>query len=272
MTEISNTVASTRLSVGDVTFSYQTAGAGAPLVLLHGIGSNAGSWCDQLRELADFRQVTAWDAPGYGGSTPVAAARPRAADYAERLKMLLACLGLDRVDIIGHSLGALIAASFARQWPLQVSRLILADAAAGYGVAPTAPLPASVQARLDDLATLGPAGLAEKRAARLLSPAASEDRVARVREAMAAINPAGYRQAAAMLAQGDLGEDALHIETPTLVVCGAQDTVTPPAGNRTIAETLPNAKYVEIPDAGHASYVEQPDAFNALVRRFLVAS
>ncbi len=272
MTEIGNTVASTGLTVGEVTFGFRTAGAGAPLVLLHGIGSNAGSWRDQLEGLADVRRVIAWDAPGYGGSTALAAERPLAADYAERLQLLLAGLGLDRVDIIGHSLGALIASAFARQWPALVSRLILADAAAGYGVAATAPLPESAQARLDDLAALGPTAMAEKRAARLLSPAASPDCVARVRDAMAAINPAGYRQATAMLAQGDLGDDARHIEIPTLVICGAQDTVTRPVGNRAIADQLANGEYVEIPEAGHASYVEQPAAFNALVRRFLAAS
>jgi pimeloyl-ACP methyl ester carboxylesterase len=164
-----------------------------------------------------------------------------------------------------------MAAAFVRQWPARVSRLILADVAAGYGVAPTEPLPASVQNRLDDLDTLGPAGMAEKRAARLLSPSAPQDRVARVREAMAAIDPAGYRQAAAMLAQGNLGEDAAQIEVPVLVICGALDVITPPAGNRTIAENMPNAQYVEIPDAGHASYIDRPDAFNALVRNFLAA-
>ncbi len=269
MTEIREPVAPSQLSVGGVTFSYQIAGSGAPLVLLHGIGSNASSWRDQLRGLADLRRVIAWDAPGYGGSTPLAAGRPVAADYAERLKLLLGGLGLDRVDIVGHSLGALMAVSFARQWPARVSRLILADAAAGYGVASTEPLPVAVQTRLDDLAALGVVGMAEKRAARLLSPAAPQDRVVRVRESMAAIDPAGYRQAAAMLAQGNLGEDAKQIEVPTLVICGAEDIVTPPAGNRTVAETMPNAQYVEIPDAGHASYVEQPDAFNALVRNFL---
>ena len=271
VTEIRETAAPAQLSAGDVTIGYRQAGAGAPLVLLHGIGSNAGSWRDQLDGLADLRRVIAWDAPGYGVSTPLPAARPVAADYAERLNLLLDGLQIDRIDLIGHSLGALMAASFVRQWPARVSRLILADVAAGYGVAPTDPLPASVQNRLDDLDTLGPAGMAEKRAARLLSPSAPQDRVARVREAMAAIDPAGYRQAAAMLAQGNLGEDAAQIEVPVLVICGAQDVITPPAGNRTIAENMPNAQYVEIPDAGHASYIDRPDAFNALARNFLAA-
>ena len=270
MTEIRDVVEA-RLSAGDVTVSYREAGSGTPLVLLHGIGSNAGSWRDQLDGLADLRRVIAWDAPGYGGSTPLAAQWPAAADYAGRLHLLLEGLEFTTVDLIGHSLGALMAVSFARQWPARVSRLILADAAAGYGAAPTDPLPAPVQTRLDDLAELGAAGMAERRAARLLSPAAPPDRVARVREAMAAIDPAGYRQAAAMLAQGNLGADAARIEAPALVICGAEDVVTPPAGNRAIAEAMPNARYAEIADAGHASYVDQPDAFNALVRNFLAA-
>ena len=99
LTDIRETDLPAQLSVGDVTFSYRQGGTGAPLVLLHGIGSNAGSWRDQLEGLADLRRVIAWDAPGYGASTPLAAARPLANDYAERLKLLLEGLRLVRRDV-----------------------------------------------------------------------------------------------------------------------------------------------------------------------------
>ena len=261
------------LEGGGVRFSYCAAGtaAGAPLVLLHGIGSNARSWTEQLAGLGDLRRVVAWDAPGYGDSTPVAPPRPAAADYAARLARFLDGLGLDRIVLLGHSLGALVAGSFTTARPHRVERLVLANPALGHRTDPAAPLPPPAQDRLDDLAALGPAGFAAKRAPRLLSAMATPAQVARASATMAEIHPEGYRQAVAMLAQGALHADAGTISVPTLVLSGAEDSVTPPAGSRALAAAMPNARYREIEGAGHLSYLERPAAFNAQVREFLSA-
>ena len=74
-----------------------------------------------------------------------------------------------------------------------------------------------------------------------------------------------------MLAQGDLHADAPAIAAPTMVLCGSEDTVTPPSGNRSLAAAIANARYVELAGAGHASYIERSAAFNAAVREFLGA-
>ena len=258
------------LQVGEVRFGHCSAGAGPPLVLLHGIGSNALSWRDQLAGLGDIRRVVAWDAPGYGDSTPLAPPRPMAADYAERLERFLDGLGLDRVDLLGHSLGALIAGAFAAERPGRVERLILAAPAPGHRTDPSTPLPPAARSRLDDLDELGPAGLAARRAPRLLSGGATPGQLERAREAMAAIRPGGYRQAVAMLAQGDLLADAGAVTVPALVLCGSEDAVTPPAGSRALAAAMRGARYRAIPDAGHLCYLEQPGKFNAAVREFLL--
>ena len=272
---ISETPRRRHLDAGGERFSYCATGGGAgadtgpPLVLLHGIGSNAGSWRDQLTGLGDIRKVVAWDAPGYGDSTPVAPPRPTAAAYADRLAHFLDGLGLDRIVLLGHSLGALVAGAFAAGRPGRVERLLLANAALGHRADRAAPLPPPAQDRLDDLAALGPTGLAAKRAPRLLSVGATPAQVARVRAAMAEIHPDGYRQAVAMLAHGDLVADAGTVTVRTLVISSSEDSVTPPAGSRALATAMPNARYREIPDAGHLSYLERPAAFNAAVREFL---
>ena len=278
MAEVAIAPVRRHLVAGEVRFSYCAAdpGAGAsragpPLVLLHGIGSNARSWAEQLAGLGGPRRVVAWDAPGYGDSTPVAPPRPTAADYAERLVRFLDGLGIDRIVLLGHSLGALVAGSFTAARPQRVERLVLANPALGHRTDPAAPLPPPAQARLDDLATLGPAGFAAKRAPRLLSAMATPAEIARARDTMAEIHPDGYRQAVAMLAQGDLRADAGAIAVPTLVLSGAEDSVTPPAGSRALAAATPNASYREIEGAGHLSYLERPAAFNAAVREFLSA-
>src|SRR3954463_14870862 len=86
--------------------SVRECGRGAAVVCLHGIGSGAASWLDTALLLEPHARLIAWDAPGYGESTPVEALVPTAADYARRLHALLDALEIDSCVLVGHSLGA----------------------------------------------------------------------------------------------------------------------------------------------------------------------
>lgn len=261
-----------QVEVAGATISYREAGTGTPLLLLHGIGSASGSWQAQLARLSDDFRVIAWDAPGYGGSTPLPEDAPVAADYAAALLGFLDAIGIGTCHLVGHSLGAMMAAAFTARWPDRVDRLVLASTAGGYGTAATGPYPAAIEARLHDVETLGSEGLAAKRAPGLLSDSASPEDLSRVRQAMSEIKPAGYRQATLMLAQGDILADAARISRPTVVISGSADRVTPEDLNRRVAETVAGAGYRSIPGAAHAVYVEHSAAFNDAVLQFLKAS
>ena len=238
-------------------------------LLLHGIGSNASSWSEQMASWGQHRRVLAWNAPGYGASTRLPLERPTADDYAAALVAFLDAQAIASCDLLGHSLGCLIAARLAVSTPARIRRLILSSPAGGYHVDPLLPLPASLAARIDDVRRLGPAGLAKKRAINTLSDDAAPDILARVQEAMAAITVEGYVQATWMLAQGDILADAPHILQPTLVLCGSLDRVTKPDGVRAIAASVPGARFALIEGAGHASYANKPDVYTGLVENFL---
>ena len=135
-------------------------------------------------------------------------------------------VNLPRAVVVGHSLGCLFAARFALRHPGRVAALVLLSPALGYAVPPGAALPDAVQARIEDLAALGPAAFAETRAPRLVARA---EALPGVRRAMAAVNPAGYAQAVHALAAGDLLADAALLDLPVLVGVGDADVVTPPA-------------------------------------------
>src|ERR1700728_5429071 len=113
-------------------------GATRTLVLLHGIGSNAGSFAALMTALPETVDAIAWDAPGYGQSEPLAITIPSPRDYADMLAKFLDALELSSVALAGHSLGALFAASFAKYYPDRVSALALISPALGYGVVPGA--------------------------------------------------------------------------------------------------------------------------------------
>jgi pimeloyl-ACP methyl ester carboxylesterase len=253
--------------------AVRECGSGPALVCLHGIGSGAASWLDTALRLAPQARVLAWDAPGYGASTPLAPALPRAADYAERLGAMLDALGIDRCTLVGHSLGALTAAAAARPGSAlaaRIARLVLISPAAGYGAPERADERRRVHAqRLDALSGAGIAGMAARADARLLSAGAGERARQWVRWNMARLNEGGYRQAVELLCGGDLLAD-LPPAMPVRVACGALDVVTPPAGCAEAAKKCGVALEL-IADAGHASYVEQPEAVAALLRDALAA-
>jgi pimeloyl-ACP methyl ester carboxylesterase len=239
-------------------------------VFLHGVGSGATSWDAQLPAFAPAWRAVAWDAPGYGGSDLLEAPTPNAADYAEALAGFLDALGIGAATIVGHSLGALIAASYARCYPQRVQRLVLADPASGYGRLEPKERQARVHGRLDLLRQYGPAGLAERRASSLLSINAPAVARRKVRAVMAAIRPDGYRKAVHMLQEADIFAD-LPPAAPTLVMWGEADGVTPPDACRKVADAVPGCRRVGLPGLGHACYVEDPDAFNHALRAFVEA-
>jgi pimeloyl-ACP methyl ester carboxylesterase len=234
-------------------------GSGLPLILLHGIGSDAESWLPFIEALPRDADVLAWWAPGYGDSRPCAAP----GDHAARLAAILDAAGIGRAALLGHSLGCLFAARFAALWPARVAALAFVSPALGYRVAPGAPLPAALQARLDDLAALGPQGFAERRAARLVH---RPQALPGVRRAMAAVNLAGYAQAVRALGEGDLLADAARIGIPARVVAGLRDAVTPPDNARALHAALPPGSALHlIPDCGHALPQEAPAELAALL-------
>lgn len=265
-----------RFGAAEITYleaGPRAAGA-APLVILHGIGSAARSFRDQLDGLSATYRVIAWDAPGYGGSTALAPSSPTADDYADRLGAFLDDLQIGDCHLLGHSLGCLMAARFAVRHPRRVRSLSLCSIAAGHGTMPAAERQRLLDQRVDDVATLGPREMARTRGPRLLGPKASSEAIQRVIETMGAVHPAGYGQAARLLSTGDVKSDVARLpdRLRLQIIYGDADVITPPARNLEVAALRPGVPVTVIPGAAHALYLEQPELFNAAVACFLGAA
>lgn len=254
--------------------AYLEAGQGPVLLLLHGIGSNATSWRAQLLGLSHMRRVIAWNAPGYGASAPLPANAPTAMDYAEAIACFLEARDVSCCDMVGHSLGALMAARFARSFPGALSSLTLASCAIGHARYEASERERLLAARLGDVDELGMRAMAHKRGPRLLSAGASEEARRQVVETMASLNAQGYAQAARMLSQGDMIEDLKHLprNLPVQFIYGDEDIITPPAVNLQAAAAIPRAPVHVIEGAGHALYIERAADFNALLLLFMGAA
>jgi len=246
--------------------SFRAAGgASEAICLLHGIGSQSGSWVRQLEALGARFRAIAWDAPGYGQSDRLAAQSPAAADYADSLEAFLDALEIERAVLVASSLGALVAGAFAARHPARVARMVLLNPAGGYGAAAPAEREQKLAARLDRLARLGPAGMAQDLPPGMLAPGASAEAVALAAWSTAQVRPDGYAQAARMLAHGRLADDAGRYAGPVLVVAGRHDAITPAADCEAIARAFPRGSYRLLEGAGHLSYLDSAETVNRLI-------
>jgi len=244
---------------------FREQGNGAALMLLHGISSGAAAWHKQMT-LPGCR-VLAWEMPGYGDSPMLTVEKANAGDYAQALAALLDRLDVERVTLVGHSLGALIAAAFAARFPKRVARLALVDPAQGYGEAAPSMREQVWRSREQQIA-LGGEILAQTRAAKLLRPDARPEDIATVAAGMRRLRPEGFLAAAWMLAHDDIHRWLAQYRGGLEVWCGEQDTITPPAQAQALAQRY-GAPYRPIPHAGHASYLDNDALFNQRLLQLL---
>lgn len=250
---------------------YRRAGlatAANTCVLLHGIGSGSASWLAQLEAAAcqpEAMCVLAWEAPGYGASHAVPSAQPLAGEYAQRVWAWLDALSVSSaITLVGHSLGAIMAARAAVLQPQRVRRLVLLAPAQGYGAASEALRQQKREDRLNNLRSLGPERMAQQRASAMLSPGASHEHIEFVQSIMAQVNVAGYTQAVHLLAQSDLLTDLRQWPGVLVLASGQADTITPPSGCQSVAIAR-QAPWHDLGNAGHACALEAADAVNALL-------
>jgi pimeloyl-ACP methyl ester carboxylesterase len=263
------------VEAGGVRVRYVRRGAGPPLVLVHGIASSVYSWAEVIPALAETHDVIAFDLPGFGGSDipppPFSADR-----YPNVLGSLLDALGLDRVRLVGHSLGGAVASAFAAAAPGRVERLVLIDSA-GYNLAP-----ADRPWLLRVAGAPGVAGLLEKLPVRrrfltlgLRQVFHDDARVTpeRVEEYAAPLFRPGAAGFMGRLLRGasalGLPEAIGRIRAPTLVVWGDQDTWAPLADADRFVAAIPGARKAVIAGCGHIPQEERPQELVGLLTEFL---
>jgi 3-oxoadipate enol-lactonase len=245
---------------GTIGIAANATDAEPAILFLHGVGSDKSVWRPQLDHFRRRNSAIAIDYPGYGESELIEGATRD--DYARAAFAALDAMGRERAHVCGLSLGGVVAIAMHALGPERCLSLVLADSFAVHpdgqaiyerGVAGSRDLRAMAETRVDML---------------LAQPADPAVR-SEVVETMAKIDPAAYRIGAEAVWLADQRERAGAIDVPTLVICGSEDKVTPPALSRELADLIPGARYTEIGGAGHLSNLERPDAFNRLLDEFI---
>lgn len=241
-------------------------GDGPPVLLLHPLGVGRSFWDGVLPALAGSGVLT-YDFPGHGAA-PVPEQRYTIEDLAEQAAALLREAGAVPADVVGVSLGGLVAQRLAVDHPDLVRRLVVVDAVAVYPPGLRQQWrERSEQTPEQGLEPLLDSTLALWFTADLL--AAGSPVVERVRRDFLAGDPRGYAAACHALELVDLTELIGGIQAPTLVVCGADDAPPFAAAARELAATLPGARLVWLSPARHAGVLEQSEQFIQALTEFL---
>ncbi len=207
---------------------FREQGSGIPLTLLQRHQFRRGLPASNRWRATRLPRAWPGICPGYGESPMLAAAPANAGDYADALaRESLDRAGVEQTILVGHSLGALVAAAFAAKYPQRVLYLVLADVAQGYGQAEAAQREKVWQGRQQQIA-LGGEAMAQGRAAKLLRPGAREADGRRWRRGCAGLRRDGYLAAAWMLAHDDIHRWLADYRGRLSVWCGEQDAITQP--------------------------------------------
>ncbi len=248
--------------------SYRVAGDKtdrAPLVLIHGVGMQSAAWFPQLEALSHTHQVFALDMPGHGGSDPLDqnAQLPAFLDW---LLAALDALGLERVNLAGHSMGALIAGGFAVTHSERLERVALLN-----GV-----FRRDAEARNQVIAraeTISEGSFDVETPLKRWFSDTPADRKARdhVGQWLSEVDINGYATAYGAFARGDAtyADGFGRIPCPLLALTGDGDPNSTPAMSEAMAQAAPLGHAVVIAGHRHMVNLTEPDAVNAALRTWL---
>jgi len=242
--------------------------SGAPdaglLVLSNSLGANCAMWDPQLPEFEKHFRVLRYDTRGHGQSA-VPAGFYQLDQLGGDVVALLDELRIERAYYCGLSLGGLTGLWLSLHAARRFHKSVISSASAKFGTL------AGWNARIETVRSKGMKSVADQVVERWYTPelrASSPGTVRATLQMLEATSPEGYAACCAALRDADVREAVAAIRTPTLIISGAKDPVSPPSDGKFLAAQIPGAQYVEL-DAAHLSNVEASSAYTSAVLRFL---
>ncbi len=256
-------------------WSPRTSAQTTPILLIHGWGGTGSYWQETARALAQTAQVIVPDLPGTGRSQPVQSAQ-NMFDQVASLNYILDALALDRVQVVGHSMGAAMALLLADRAPSRVERLVLTsmcffmtEKQAEVYTTIMSFFQLAMRFRFSWMAAIP--GLSQLMATRYFY---------RMPEDQAAVDQGllDYLQLdfdTAVACANDATDPRIEaagtrVQVPTLLIACRQDHVMPLENVEYSVSRIPGCRLHWIDKCGHLPMVEKPDEYMAVLRDFLV--
>lgn len=246
-----------------------------PVIMLHGFAGSTADWDGVAPALAADRRVIAYDHRGHGGSTKYA---DHAAYTFDTLTSDFAAFAVrvapGPVDLIGHSIGGVVALRHALAHPERVRSLVLVSTAARPSANPVLRALFRTLTAIVNTWGMSPLIRLARRTVRIQdgTPESEAARLQRQGAALESMDPQAFVAfGKAILDYPSLAPRLAELTCPTTVVTGIQDTGLRPAA-RQFVTTAPSARAIVIPDAGHSPQTEAPEAWLAAVREHFAQS
>ena len=255
------------IELNGVALRYELSGKGdRTLVLVHEMAGSLESFDDVVPRLAESRRVLRYDTRGAGMSQKVRG-ELGVDTMADDIAAMLDALGItNKVALAGIALGGAIALHFAARYPERTSAVVVSSPATGVA-------PERRPAALERLLKIEAAGMAFAVVDSMQNGYAPElrgdiARFERYRARWLGNDPASYAAIWRMLAGLDMQDELARLRCPVLVIGGSFDRVRPPALAEATANSIPGARYIEIP-SGHYMPVQTPELFSDCIDDFL---
>lgn len=257
-------ISSFRYDSGQV--SFREAGEGPALLFLHGLNGNSKSWRRQFEGLADQFRLIAWDAPGYGDSSP---AEPDIDVYSDIAADLMEGLGIATYAVVGHSMGGVIAGRLAARHPRRINRLVLSCSQPGMGLAASESLGQSYVDRIENRKNLSDNEFGKFGAGRMLPGFIAPDIFNEVAEIASEVRPQGLEAAIRVINYADNRSLLAGLDCPVLIIDAELDPVISPERTSALEAIMPQVERATIRGAGHAPYLENGEAYNQIICEFM---
>jgi pimeloyl-ACP methyl ester carboxylesterase len=236
------------------------------VVLLHGVGLRLEAWAPQISSLAATHRVIAVDLPGHGASTPIGRGSGLDA-FVDWLTTTLDDLGLDSVNVAGHSMGALIAGGCAVTAPERVRRVAMLSAVHRRDSAAAS----AVRARAGEIAAgkLDPIAPLSRWFG---SECAASEPYLLVKNWLTSVDIEAYATAYGAFAEGDdlYADRWPGVACPALLLTGELDPNSTPQMSRDLADAAPHAEACIVADHRHMVNMTAPDEVTAALRHWLM--
>jgi pimeloyl-ACP methyl ester carboxylesterase len=267
-----------RVETASGQLSILSAGAGEPVVLIHGLGATKGSFLPTVAALASSFRAIALDLPGFGDSVKPLGAAYHPPFFARAVVNLLDALGLPRAHVIGNSMGGRAALELGLRHPERVRRLVLLSPSLAWRrERPWAPLVRLLRPELG-LLQITPRWLVEAVVHRTIPVADANWIQAGVDEFLRVyLTPRGraafYAAARQIYLEEPHGAKGFwtrlgKLEPPSLFIWGQRDSLVPIGFAKHVKDALPSARHLEL-DCGHVPQLERPAQTHAAIATFL---
>jgi len=229
-----------------------------PVILIHGAGGIHLSWPPQIRRLAD-EKIYALDLPGHGKSEGVG--RQSIDEYADDVIAFMKELKLRAAVIVGHSMGSAVALTLALKYPKQVLGLGLLGSGSKLRVSPILLETAGNQNTFESAVNM----VSEN----CFSSETPQNLIELSKKAMREIRPPVLLGDFLACNEFDVTNELENIKVPTLIICGAEDKMTPLKFSESLRDGITNSQFHVLEHAGHMLMLEQPNAVADLLKEFI---